>query len=124
MARTRPRLARLLALLLLLQWGTAFAHCLRPLASARAGHSVEICGAEGLTTVLLDDEGRRPVRTSAAGYAVCPGCCGPAALEPPTPPPIASLVVWAGEAPVRSPVGSPVAPARAPPQQPRAPPAA
>ena len=122
MARTRPRPARLLALLLLLQWGTAFAHCLRPLAAAAGGHGVEICSAEGLKTVLLDDEGR-PVPEPAPGHdATCPGRCGPAAVEPPAPPSAAMPIVWARVAPVRSAEGLPVAPARAPPQQPRAPP--
>ena len=124
MARMRSRLARLLALLLLLQWGTAFAHCLRPLAATAGGHGTEICTAEGFKAVLLDDEGR-PVRKSAAGHAVCPVCRGPAALAPPTPLSAATPVVWAGEAPVRSPdEGLPVALVRAQPQQPRAPPAA
>jgi hypothetical protein len=112
----------LLALLLLLQWGTAFAHCLRQLAPQGAVHSVEICGAEGLTTALLDDQGR-PVEKSEAGHAACPGCCGPTALDARAPAGAPEPIVWSGEAPVPSREGLPVAPARAPPQQPRAPPA-
>jgi hypothetical protein len=112
----------LLALLLLLQWGTAFAHCLRQLAPRGAVHSVEICGAEGLTTALLDDEGR-PVEKFEAGRAACPGCCGPTALDARAPAGAPEPIVWSGEAPVPSREGLPIAPARAPPQQPRAPPA-
>ena len=82
MARNRSRLARLLALLL--QWGTAFAHCLRPLAAAAGRHSIEIRTAEGLKTVPLEDGGR-PAEKPAAGQAVCPGAGRPAALEPPAP---------------------------------------
>jgi DUF2946 family protein len=123
MVRHRPHLAYLVALLVLLQWGTAFAHCLRPLAAVGAGHNVEICGAEGLTTALLDDEGH-PVWKPAADHSVCPGCGGPAALEAPAPAGVPGSVVWPGEPPALPREGVPVAPARAPPQQPRAPPSA
>ena len=84
MTRPRPPFARLLALLLLLQWGAAFAHCLRPLVATGSGNSIEICGAHGLTAALLDDEGR-PVEKFKASHAVCPGCCGPVSLGAPAP---------------------------------------
>src|SRR5829696_6566873 len=96
MIRRRPWLAHLVALLLLLHWGTAFAHCLRPLAAVGAAHSVEICGAGELTTALLDDDGH-PIRKPAA-QPVCPGCCGPVALGPLAPARMSGPVVWLGEA--------------------------
>ena len=123
MTRPRPLFARLLALLLLLQWGTAFAHCLRPFAATKSGGSIEICGAHGLTTALLDDEGR-PVEKSEASHAVCPGCCGPVALGAPAPAAAPVPVAWPGGAPAPSREELPLAPARAPPPQPRAPPTA
>jgi hypothetical protein len=123
MIRCRPRLAHFVALLLLLQWSTAFAHCLWSLAAAGAGHSVETCGAGGLIAILLDGEDR-PVRKSTADHAVCPGCCGPVALTPPAPAGVPGPIVWPGETSTFPREGLPVAPARAPPQQPRAPPIA
>ena len=121
--RLQPQLARLLALLLLLQWGTAFAHCLQPLAAAASEHSVDICGAEGFTTALLDNGGE-PFEKPRASHAVRPGCCGPVALVGPAHAGVPRPVAWPGEGPVRSRGGLPVAPARAPPQHPRAPPTA
>ena len=121
MNRLRPPFARLLALLLLLQWVTAFAHCLQPLAAATSGKLIEICGSHGLTTALVDDEGR-PVEKTKASHAVCPGCCGPLDATAPEPASVHEPVAWPGEAFVPSRAGLPVAPARAPPQQPRAPP--
>jgi hypothetical protein len=85
--RLRPTLlnaglVRLLAALLLLQWGTAFGHCLR-LAAPKA-LTVEICTAAGLhqLTVQAGDEDA-PERMSAA--ASCPACQGPAAAALPAP---------------------------------------
>ncbi|WP_043361993.1 DUF2946 family protein [Belnapia sp. F-4-1] len=123
MIRLRPSFARLLALLLLVQWGLVFEHGMRPLARFAGGHSVVICGAEGLTTAVLDDEGR-PVPQPAAKHGLCPGCCGPVALEGPAPPVLALPVVWPAGQPPSGGEGLPVAPPRAPPQQPRAPPTA
>lgn len=116
-------LTRVLALLFLVQWSAALAHCLAPLAAGSSGHSVEICTAEGITTVLLGEDGR-PASKAAIHHPACPECGGPAALEPPPPPLVTTSVVWSRAAPVRRSEGLPMPPARAPPQQPRAPPAA
>ena len=121
MTRPWPLFARLLALLLLLQWGMAFAHCLRPLADAGSGKIIEICGTHGLTTALLDDDGR-PLEKAKASHAVCPGCCGPVAVGAPAPEAVHVPVAWPDQVTIPSRAGLPVAPARAPPQQPRAPP--
>jgi hypothetical protein len=123
MIRQTPSLARLLALLLLLQWALVFAHGMRPLVRIAGAHSVVICGAEGLTTALLDADGR-PLPPPAAMHGVCPGCCGPVAPEAPAPPMLALPVAWPAAAPPPPGEGRPVPPPRAPPQQPRAPPAA
>jgi hypothetical protein len=126
MSRFRLPLTRVLALLLLAQWAAAFAHCFAPLGAAAAvpgTHSVEICTADGLRTVLVGEDGR-PAPESAAVHAACPVCGGPATLEPPPPPDAAVPVVWAYATPPTPREGLPVAPARAPPQQPRAPPLA
>jgi hypothetical protein len=112
----------MLALLLLAQWAAAFAHCLAPLAGAAGAHSVEICTADGIATVLLDEDSQ-PAPKSAIHHPSCPEFGSPAALEPP--PPVISLrVAWAPGTQARPTEGLPVAPARAPPQQPRAPPIA
>ncbi len=123
--RLRPailsaHLARLLVVLLLLQWGTAFGHCLR-LVGAGQGLTVEICTADGLrhVTIPADDGGAGDHLSTAP---LCPACQGPAALALPSPevtlaPPV--LLAQASEPP----------PPRAPPPpqpprscQPRAPP--
>jgi hypothetical protein len=123
MPRLRPLLLRALALLLLAQWAAAFAHCLAPLAAvaARGAHGVEICTADGITTILLGEDGR-PAPKPAIHRPACPECGGPAILEPTPPILVAAPVVWTRVAPARPVAGLPVAPARAPPQQPRAPP--
>lgn len=72
--RMRPALIRLLAFLLLLQWGSAFAHCLR-LASPAEGLHVEICTAEGIRLVTLPGK-TDETPTHVAGF--CPACGGPA----------------------------------------------
>jgi hypothetical protein len=61
----RPALLPLIALLLLMQAVVAPALCLAH-AAARAGdgHSVEICGPEGLQTIRLDENGE-PVQDAA-----------------------------------------------------------
>ncbi len=85
--RRRPALTRLLAALLLLQWGLAFGHCLRLVAPAHA-LTVEICTAQGIHRVVLP-----PEREDGAGHhdhafpaGVCPACQGPAAAALPAPP--------------------------------------
>ena len=123
MSRFRPPLTRVLALLLLAQWAAAFAHCLAPLAGAAAAHGVEICTADGITTVLLGEDDR-PAPKPAIHHPSCPECGSPAALEAPPPPAVSARVAWLPAARARPVEGLPVAPARAPPQQPRAPPIA
>jgi len=77
--RARPALIRLLALLLLLQWGSAFAHCL-PATPASAALHVEICTPEGIRlAILLGDAPENPEH----GMGFCPACGGPAALALP-----------------------------------------
>jgi hypothetical protein len=81
--RLRPTLTRLLVLLLLLQWGSAFGHCLKLVAPAGVLH-MDICTAEGLRSIplVLDD-------APAGGHAAampCPVCAGPATATPPAPP--------------------------------------
>ncbi len=82
--RFRPFLTRLLVLALLLQWGTAFAQCLR-IAAPAEGFAIEICTPEGIHRMVLpaEQDGEAP-RHAATGIA-CPACLGPAsaALMPP-----------------------------------------
>lgn len=81
--RFRPALTRLLVLLLLLQWGTAFGHCLRMAAPEGVVHA-EICTAEGLRTVTLPaEEGDAPDHRMAA--PICPACLGPGVFALPAP---------------------------------------
>ena len=127
MPRFRLPLTRLLALLLLAQWGAAFAPCFAGAARIYDAHSVEICGVDGggLRTILVDEDGR-PVPEPAEHRPTCPDCGGPAALEPSPPMRASAPVVWPARVPVRpaDAAGFPVAQPRAPPQQPRAPPTA
>lgn len=124
MARLKPFLARLLALLLLLQSGVAVAHCLRGMAPGD-GLLVEICSIEGKRLVVLGPEGE-PIEapTPAAEGGFCPACHGLPQVALPAPavtllgPLGVATVTWQaqGEA-LRLP------PARAPPYATRAPPA-
>jgi hypothetical protein len=106
--RLRPFLTRLLVLALLLQWGTAFAHCLR-LAPTEAGFAVDICTPDGIHRVVLTGEGESDAPHHAAHGVPCPACLGPAAF---------ALV--APEVAVTPPVL--LAQAADPPQPPRGPP--
>ncbi|WP_372618467.1 DUF2946 family protein [Falsiroseomonas sp.] len=120
--RNRPLLTALLATLLLLQWGTAFAHCLK-LAAPAATLAVEICTTEGLRQVALplEEHGHDPGHVAAAG--LCPACQGPAAAALPAPPvTLAPPVLLAQSADPPRP--SSPAPGPTPPRscQPRAPP--
>lgn len=116
---TSPAAIRLLALLLLLQWGTAMAHCLRSVA-AFGQTTIEICTADGLRTVHLDPDDAAKGKLSA-GHVACPFCSGSMAPEPG--PSVLEPLRVAYAAPLtRSPAGLPPSPPRAPPQQPRAPP--
>jgi hypothetical protein len=122
MVRRAPALRVLLALLLSLQWGTAFAHCLAPLAAA-SGHSVEICGAEGIRTLVIGEDGQ-PQAPAAAAHDSCPLCPGSAAPGPEAPAVAARAIRYFAAGPPVGIAGLPPSPARAPPQQPRAPPIA
>ena len=119
MPRRTPLLTVMLALLLAMQWGVAFAHCLHALG---VGQGVVICTADGVRTIHLDAEGQ-PVAPGEVAHDSCPLCPGgvaPVAAGPQLP---AVAVAYARILP--PPVaGLPPAPARAPPQQPRAPPTA
>lgn len=119
MIRRSPLTTVLLALLLMVQWGGAFAHCLAALGTSQA---VEICTADGIRTLHLDAEGQ-PLDGAPPLHDSCPLCPGNAAL--PAPPPSLPGIRFAYAVAEVPPVaGLPPAPARAPPQQPRAPPAA
>ena len=120
MRRTPAPIARLLALVLLLQAVLAPALCI----GQAQGHtlSVEICGPDGMRsmTVALDDEA--PAETTQHGFcAVCAGM--PQGAEALTPIQIAPF--WLPSNPAWPPASEATLPppARAPPQQPRAPPA-
>jgi hypothetical protein len=111
MVRRSPLLTVVLALLLVMQWGGAFAHCIEALAGTQ---SVEICTTDGIRTLHLDAEGQ-PAAPDAAAHDSCPLPEGP--LLP------AARFAYVVAIP-RLVAGMPMAPARAPPQQPRAPPIA
>ncbi|MDO9499675.1 DUF2946 family protein [Falsiroseomonas sp.] len=89
MVRLRPAFTRLLVLLLLLQWGTAFGHCLK-LAAPQGGASggvlhMDICTPEGLRSIpLVLEQDEQAPQDHAAGM-LCPLCGGAsgAALPPP-----------------------------------------
>ncbi|WP_237212847.1 hypothetical protein [Falsiroseomonas oryziterrae] len=119
--RRRPVLTVLLAGLFLLQWGTAFAHCLR-LAAPQAALVVEICTQGGLHRVVLPGEPEQGQPTPVATPA-CPVCLGAGSAGLPSPD-------FEFRSPVRlaqasdPPPPSPPPPAPLPPRscQPRAPP--
>jgi hypothetical protein len=123
MVRRAPTLRVLLALLLSLQWGTAFAHCLAPLAAAADGHSVEICGAEGIRTLVIGEDGQ-PQGPAPQAHDSCPLCPGSAAPGPEAPAVAAIALRYFATGHAIRVAGLPPAPARVPPQQPRAPPIA
>ncbi len=117
--RERPILIRLLVTLLLLQWGTAFAHCFRP---AAATLHATICTADGLRSLALGPDGN-PALPDGGQALLCPLCLSPTAAPPPEPAAIAAprlLLVQASEPQAPPPREAPPAP---PPRcQPRAPP--
>ncbi len=82
--RRFPALTQLLAVLLLLQWGTAFAHCLRLAAPAEVLH-LELCTSEGPRTIALTPEDGAPAEHDTHAAAICPACLGPAAAALPAP---------------------------------------
>jgi hypothetical protein len=81
--RLRPAPTKLLAVLLLMQWGTAFAHCLR-LPPLGATFEVEICTAEGSHRVALP-LGEGDGHGGHAAVPSCPACLGPAGVALPAP---------------------------------------
>ena len=123
MVRRAPTLRVVLALLLSLQWGVAFAHCLAPLAAAADSHSVEICGAEGIRTLVIGEDGQ-PKAPAPAAHDSCPLCPGSAAPGPAAPAVAARAIRYFAADLAPHVAGLPPSPARAAPQQPRAPPIA
>ncbi|MBP0445540.1 hypothetical protein J8J14_12210 [Roseomonas sp. SSH11] len=120
MRRLRPGLARLLPLLLLLQWGAATVPHARALERLGGAMLLELCSPHGARSLLVDEEGQ-PIQRDAA-QDCCTLCLAPAAAPPPVscaPPRPVGYVVLAA-APDRP--GLPPLPPRAPPQLPRAPP--
>jgi hypothetical protein len=120
MRRKWTGLARLLALVLLLQGASAMEPHARALAALGGARLVELCSAHGPRSVLLGEDGQPLEREQA------PDCCAPC-LTPVGAPPPASMVpprVFAFAMVVASPgrPGLPPLPPRAPPQLPRAPP--
>ena len=123
--RLRPALTKLLVVLLLMQWGTAFAHCLR-LAAPAGTFEVEICTPEGIHRVALPlDEGQGEGDGHGGHAAVppCPACLGPGGVALPAPaiglaPPLV-LAQAADPPPPPSPAPLPQPPRSC---QPRAPP--
>ncbi|MGX9964475.1 DUF2946 family protein [Roseomonas sp. F4] len=118
----RPALTRLLVLLLLLQWGSAFGHCLRLAAPGDGVLHMDICSADGprSITITLDDQDNPP-QDHAAGM-ICPLCGGYGGALPP--PPVAivpALLLAQAEVPAPPSTPSPAPPPRCQPQ-PRAPP--
>ena len=122
--RRRPLLTWMLAALLLLQWGTAFAHCLKLNPPAEA-LLVELCTTEGPRQVsLADDDQTRQDDSRLAAKLLCPACQGPASVLPPEPPLSVGMPVLPALAATAPPLrlSPPLAqPFR--PGQPRAPPA-
>jgi hypothetical protein len=120
--RVRPALTKLLVVLLLLQWGTAFGHCLRLAGAAGQGLTVELCTADGLRHVTIPAEDGDRGDHAAAG-PLCPACAGPGAFALPAPeaalaPPAVAVAAAEPPAPAPSPFRQPPHPG-----QPRAPPA-
>lgn len=123
MRRLPPPLARLIAVMLLLQAVMAPAHCLA-MAATPAGLEAVICSAEGARTLILGADGQEEAPGHGAAAGACLGCPAlPQAALPEAPSLAAPAWVAAGPA---WHAGAPEAlppPARAPPFAPRAPPA-
>jgi hypothetical protein len=120
--RLRPAFTRLLVLLLLMQWGTAFGHCLKLAAPGSALH-MDICTPEGMRSIpLVLDDHELPGADHATGM-LCPLCggLGGAALPPPPVALLRPLLLAQAEAPAPPSTPSPAPPPRCQPQ-PRAPP--
>jgi Protein of unknown function (DUF2946) len=114
----RTSLTFWLALVLCLQWGSAYLHCLR-LATVWGG-DIQICGVDGPDG--HDGQTNAPAKGQKASSSVCPACGALHAIQAPIPPLITQPIGYALiEQPLHR-AGLPPQPARAPPQQPRAPP--
>jgi hypothetical protein len=121
--RRHPALTRLLAVLLLVQWGTAFSHCLQ-LALRGPAPAIEICSAEGIHHLVLPPGEEGPRHGKALATALCPACQSPAAVAMPAPT-VAPTEPVALVLPADPPPPAPApAPAPSPSNGPRAPPAA
>lgn len=117
----RP-VARLIALVLLLQVVLAPAHCLAMVANP-AGFETVICSPDGMRTMHLGPDGQA-VPAPEAQASFCPACHAlPEAFLPPAP--ILATPAWLAVAIVWQPAPAHALPqaARAPPFSPRAPPA-
>jgi hypothetical protein len=114
-----PALTRLLAALLLMQWGTAFAHCAK--AAAPVAFAIEICTADGVHRVALpiEEDDRREDRVAPP---VCPACQGPAAFAIPAPEAMLAAPIRLAQAADPPPPPSPPLPLPPRSCQPRAPP--
>jgi hypothetical protein len=119
--RLRPALTRLLVVLLLLQWGTAFGHCLR-MAAPAPGFVVEICTTDGLHRVSLPTGDEDQGDHAAHGGGICPACQGPAALALLPPSPALALPVLLAQSADPPPPPQPQLPTPPRSCQPRAPP--
>ncbi len=128
----RPALTKLLVVLLLLQWGTAFAHCLALTQRGAAqadGFTVEICTADGIHRVVMPlqpagEQNSDGGEHDGHGTALpCPACQGPAAFALTPPPVVLAAPILLAQA--ADPPPAPRIPAPTPqpsPCQPRAPP--
>lgn len=122
MRPSRSPFARLLALLLLLQWAGAVLPHARAMAAMGSAMAVELCSPSGMRTILVDESGK-PVE-KAQDSSCCDLCQGPAAIEASVPAAPALRIAYAVPRHPPGRAGLPPFPPRAPPQQPRAPPAA
>jgi hypothetical protein len=120
----RPSLLRIvLAALLLLQWGSAFAHCLR-LAPAAAELHYSICTPDGVRQVSLSDLGDQEQGEdhALASAGVCPACHSLGTALPPVGPTVSAPLAYA-DAPDAPPPFAPPPRILALSGQPRGPPA-
>ena len=125
MRRFPAGLARLLSLLLVLQWASATLPHARALAALGGATAVELCSAHGARTVLVDRDGQPLDGPDRQGDEDCCALClPPAASLPPGPAVPSRLVAYAPVEAMAARPGLPPLPPRAPPQLPRAPPQA
>ncbi len=127
--RIRPAFTRLLVLLLLLQWGTAFGHCLKLAApqgeAPGAVLHMEICTPDGMRTIPLALEHEEHAPQDYAAGMLCPVCGGLGGTALPPPPVVLVAPLLLVQTP---PLPSPSTPNHASPPRwqppPRAPPVA